>query len=182
MPRFIAAPDLDTPRLTLRGHRLEDFDDSLGMWSDPVVTRHLGGPTFTREECWRRMLRYPSLWTWLGFGYWVVRERASGRFVGEVGFADFKRDLDPSIEGLPESGWVLATWSHGRGFASEALAAIHAWSGEHLPGDRTVCMIDTDNRASIRVAEKLGYAETARPTYKGTPIILFERKHGRTAA
>jgi RimJ/RimL family protein N-acetyltransferase len=168
------APELDTQRLTLRQHRREDAEDSAAMWGDPAVMRYLGGRPFSREECWSRSLRSVGLWEWLGYGYWCVRDRQSGRFVGEVGFADFKRDMSPSIEGVPEAGWVLAAWCHGKGFGSEAAAAIHAWIDEqsHL---RTVCIIDVANRASLRLAEKLGYREQCRTTYKESPIVVLER-------
>ncbi|HEY8041563.1 MAG TPA: GNAT family N-acetyltransferase, partial [Polyangiaceae bacterium] len=72
---------LDTGRLTLRGHGRDDLDDCAALWADPVVTRHIGGRPFTREEAWAKLLRYVGHWDLLGFGYWVVRERATGRFV-----------------------------------------------------------------------------------------------------
>jgi RimJ/RimL family protein N-acetyltransferase len=177
-----SAPDLDTERLTLRAHRPSDFDDSAAMWADPTVTRHIGGRPFSREESWQRMLRNPGLWAWLGYGFWVVREKASGRFVGEVGFADFKRELAPSIEGCPEGGWVLATWAHGQGFAGEATRATHAWLDAALDVPRSVCIIDTGNAASIRTAGKLGYREVVRTRYKVDEVVLFERRRGNTPA
>ena len=80
-------PAVDTARLTLRGHRIEDFDECAAMWGDPEVTRHIGGRPFTEEEVWTRLLRYVGHWSLLGFGYWVIREKATHRFVGEAGFA-----------------------------------------------------------------------------------------------
>ena len=168
-------PSLDTQRLTMRGHAPGDFDDYTAMWGDPKVVRHVGGRPFTREECWTRFLRQIGHWRVAPFGYWIVREKDSGRFVGEVGFADLKRELVPSIEGVAEMGWVLAAWSHGRGYATEAARAALAWIEAELAPERTVCLIDTDNAASMRVAAKLGYRELARSTYKGQPVIVFER-------
>lgn len=148
------------------------------MWSDPLVVRHIGGRPFTRQETWSKMLRYVGHWELLGFGYWVIAERASGRFVGEVGFADFKRDLQPSIEGVPEMGWALAAWAHGKGYATEANAAALRWIDEQFEGMRTVCIIDPPNVASIRVAEKCGFKRYADTTYLGTPTVLYERTAG----
>jgi RimJ/RimL family protein N-acetyltransferase len=171
-------PILQTDRLTLRGHRLDDFAECFAMWADPAVTRYIGGRPFTEEEVWARLLRYVGHWSLLGFGYWVVCERSTGRFVGEVGFADFKRDLKPSFEGAPEAGWVLARWASGQGFATEAVRAIVAWADERFA--RTVCMIDAGNAASVRVAAKCGYREWHKTAYKGTPAILYERTLTRT--
>jgi RimJ/RimL family protein N-acetyltransferase len=168
-------PLLDTERLTLRGHPKEDFGESAAMWGNPEVTRYIGGRPFTEEECWSRLLRYVGHWSLLGFGYWVVREKASGNFVGEVGFGDLHRAIAPPFHGVPEIGWVLAPWCHGRGFATEAARAIVEWGDAHFASPRTVCLIHQDHARSIRVAAKLGYREYARATYNGAPEILLER-------
>lgn len=167
-------PHLTTPRLTLAPNTRADFEDSALMWGDPEVTRFIGGKPNTREECWARFLRQAGLWALFGFGYWAVREATTGRFVGEVGFMNAGRDLDPSFGDTPEAGWALMPWAHGKGYATEALVAAHGWADAHIAG-RTVCMIDPANTASQAVAAKLGYAEYARSTYKGAPTILYER-------
>jgi RimJ/RimL family protein N-acetyltransferase len=168
-------PSIDTPRLTLRGHALEDYGDCAAMWADPEVTRFIGGRPFTGEEVWARLLRYVGHWKLLGFGYWVIRERTSGRFVGEVGFADFHRQLDPPLGDAPEIGWALATWAHGQGFATEAVRGAVAWGDERFGTRRTVCLIDGGNIASRRVAQKCGYRETGTARYKGEPTHVFGR-------
>jgi len=53
----VNVPILETERLRLRGHRLDDFPASAAMWADPVVTRHTTGKPQTREEVWLRLLR-----------------------------------------------------------------------------------------------------------------------------
>lgn len=177
-PSIQSAPVLHTEHLVLRPHTLDDYGDSARMWADPEVTRHIGGRPSTAEEAWSRVLRYAGLWALLGFSYWVVRERETGRFVGEVGFADFRRELTPPLEGAPEAGWALAPWAQGRGFATEAVRAALAWGDAHLAVERTVCMIHPDNAPSIRVAEKCGFRQIASSTYKGEPTLLFERRPG----
>ena len=171
----IVIPSLETERLIFAGHGLDDFADSAALWADPIVTRYIGGTPLGEEDAWTRLLRYAGHWSLLGFGYWVVREKASGRFVGEVGFADFKREIEPSIDGQPEIGWVLAPWAQGRGLATEAVGAALAWGDHNWGGRPTVCLIDPANAASIRLAGKCGYRELARTTYKGGPTILFRR-------
>ena len=175
VPSPVAIPEIDTARLQLRGHRRADLADSAALWGDPQVTRYIGGRPFTEEEVWSRLLRHVGHWALLGYGYWVVCEIGSGRFVGEVGFANLHRDLEPAFGDRPEAGWVLSPSAHGRGYATEAVRAILAWAATALPGQQTVCLIDPDNSASIRVAEKCGYVQTHRTTYKGDPSLIFER-------
>ena len=94
------------------------------MWGDPRVTRHIGGRPFTRDEVWAKILRYVGHWSLLGYGYWVVEDRASGSFLGEAGLADFKRGIGPGFDGAPEIGWVLAPAAQGAGVATEAVRAV----------------------------------------------------------
>ena len=170
-----AVPVIDTERLMLRGHRLEDFSACAAMWGDSEVTRYIGGKPFSPEEVWTKVLRYVGHWSLLGFGYWVIQEKLSGRFVGEVGFADFKRDIKPSLEGVPEIGWVLASWASGKGLATEEVRAAVQWSATRFRWARTVCLINPENIKSIRVAEKCGYKRYEHATYKGHAVLMFER-------
>lgn len=167
-------PVLETERLILRAHRLEDFEDFAAMWGDPNVTRFIGGKPSTREESWARLLRYRGHWAMLGNGFWAIEERASGRFAGECGFADFRREISPPLD-APEQGWVLAPWAHGKGYASEAVQAGIGWAETHFQRRDFVCIIAPDNAASMRVAEKAGYRLAGRITYKGEPSNLLRR-------
>jgi len=87
----------------------------------------------------------------------VVEEKASGMFAGEVGFADYRREMESPVKELPEIGWVLPTWAHGRGYATEAARAALRWGDEHFSPPRTTCIVSPDNLPSIRVAEKCGF-------------------------
>jgi RimJ/RimL family protein N-acetyltransferase len=171
----VTVPALDTERLTLRGHCPEDFSECLAMWADPQVTRYIGGRPQSREEVWTKLLRYVGHWAVQGFGFWVVRERDSGRLVGEVGVGDFKRDLEPPLAD-PEVGWVLARWAHGQGFATEAVRAVLEFSAAALGPRRLVCLIDPENLASIRVASKCGFVACGQTDYKGKLTGIFERR------
>lgn len=164
---------LDTARLTLRRHTLEDFDALAALWGDAAVTRFIGGKPSTREEAWARLLRYAGHWQLLGYGFWVVADKTSGAFLGEVGLLDGKRDLDPPFGDAVEVGWVMSPSAQGRGLATEAVRAVLAWADAHLPGRRVVCMIEPDNAASLRVAGKCGFVEYARTVYHDAPMVLL---------
>jgi RimJ/RimL family protein N-acetyltransferase len=175
-------PLLNTPRLVLRGHTAADFEPLASMWAEPAVVEHIGGGTpSTRRESWMRMLSYRGLWPLLGYGYWAVCEKSSGRYVGDLGFADFHRALEPSIRSVPEAGWALATWAHGKGFATEALTAALAWLEAQRGFARSVCLVSPQNLGSIRVAEKAGYHDPQPVRMNDKDTLLFSRPHSLSA-
>ncbi len=174
------APALTTERLTLRPHRIDDLPAQSAMWADPRVTRYIGaGAASTRAQAWARILAYAGHWTLCGFGYWAVADRASDRFLGEAGLANFERGLLPAFDTLPELGFAFAAEAHGRGVASEAVAAILAWADERPGFERTACFVDDRNVASLRVVRRFGYAYETSVQIAQMPSSFFVR--GRPA-
>jgi len=167
-------PVLETERLRLRGHELRDFDASAPMWGDENVTRFIGGKPSSREDSWRRFMTFPGHWTLLGFGYWLIEEKASGAYVGDGGFGSFMRGFPPPFD-APEQGWALSPAMHGKGYATEAALAMLGWAERHFGRTDFVCMIAPENTPSLRVAEKAGYREYQRAEYKGEAAILLRR-------
>lgn len=168
-------PELRTARLVLRAPHPDDFDAAFAMWTHLDVVRFIGKRIQTREEIWGRILRYIGHWQTIGYGFWSIT--LDGAFVGECGFGDFHRDIAPEIT-VPEMGWSLAPHVHGKGIASEALRAAVGWGDANLATARTACIIDPENTPSLRVAERIGFRETLRTTYRGDPTVMFERERG----
>jgi RimJ/RimL family protein N-acetyltransferase len=148
------------------------------MMADAEVMRHIGGRPLVREEAWRKLLCGHGLWTLVGYGYWAVERRADGVMIGQIGFADFKRGIDPEIENIPEMGWLFAREAFGQGYATEAAAAALSWADRTLGVPEIVAIIDAANAPSIRVAEKAGFAERQMADYRDEPILLFRRRSG----
>lgn len=169
------APVVETPRAILRPLRQAEFETYAAIWADPIVTRYIGGRPHSRDEAWGRFLRHAGHWTVMGYGFWGVEDRETGRLVGEVGFHDLKRDIRPSIEGVPEAGWALVPEMHGRGLATEVVGAMLGWIDAALAPARTVCIINEEHALSERVAEKCGFRRFAVTTYRDTPTLVMER-------
>jgi RimJ/RimL family protein N-acetyltransferase len=167
-------PTLETQRLVLRGYTTSDFSECAALWADPDVVRFIGGQPSTEEQAWARLLRYVGHWELMGFGFWAIFERATGEFVGEIGAADFRRDVSPPIGDL-ETGWVLRRSAHGKGYATEALRTVLAWLDAKFPGKPSVCIIDPANEASLRVATKCGYEPIGSRAYHGADITVLRR-------
>lgn len=168
-------PELETERLRLRGLKMDDFPFFRDLWADASVTRYIGEKPKTEEQSWTMFLRMAGHWALMSYGYWLATRKSDGASLGVVGFVDFKRDITPSIKGEPEIGWVFSPAAHGHGYATEAAMAAIAWADERFNGARLSCIIDPPNTASLRVAEKCGFEETARTVYEGGEIVILHR-------
>ncbi len=171
-------PRIETERLRLRAHQLADFEALAAAWADPTMVRHIGAPS-TRSESWARLLRYRGHWALMGFGLWAVEELATGVYVGDLGLAEFQRDIEPRIEGTPEAGWAFVPAVAGKGYATEALRAALQWADTNLAALKTCCIITPENGASVRVAEKCGYRKVRDAIHGDYPIGVFERTRNR---
>lgn len=140
---------IDTPRLWLRPPRAEDFDAWAAFLADPEAMRYLGGPQ-ARAVAWRAMLGMAGAWLIQGYGMFSVIEKASGRWVGRLG------PWQP--EGWPgtEVGWGIVRDCWGKGYAVEGASAAIDWAFAELGWSEVVHVIDPDNQASQRVAQRLG--------------------------
>ncbi len=181
-----AGPTLWSERLCLRPYRPADHAAATALWGDPAVTRFIGGRALGSEEVWGRLLRHNGHWVWQHYGYWAVEERAGGAFVGEVGFASFRRDLEVAEGALvaapPEAGWALLPAKQGRGYATEALRRALDWADSGPVGPESFCMIDPANAASLKVAAKCGFTFWQQARYRGAPVPLFRRAADGAAA
>jgi RimJ/RimL family protein N-acetyltransferase len=175
MHQSAIGPELLTPRLRLRPHRAEDHAGVAALWGTPEVKRFIGGVPDTPREAWFRLLRAMGHWVALGFGPFAVLRRSDARFLGEIWLADLKRDIEPSLNGAAEAGWVLLPEAWGHGYATEALGAVLDWYAG-TPAPRPVaCIIARQNASSLRVAQRLGFALSAETTYRGEPTLVLRR-------
>jgi RimJ/RimL family protein N-acetyltransferase len=169
-------PVLETERLILRGHSLEDFPAFAAMRADPVVMKYLGkGDLLDEEGAWLKFQSITGHWQLRGFGTWAIEERAINAVIGALGYTDKKRPSSHPASGAPEMGWSIAASAHGKGYASEALRAALSWGRGHFGAARVVCVISDDNAASLRVADKHGFKQFATASRHGLGRRVFER-------
>lgn len=143
----------ETERLLIRHLRAEDLDDMFEVCGDSELMLYVGeGRALTREEVRGWIEKSLENYRAHGFGCSAVVLKADGRFVGYCGL------VNPVFSGEPEAELIYAVKRQfaGRGMASEAARAMLGFAFERAGLRRVVATIDPDNRASIRIAEKLG--------------------------
>jgi RimJ/RimL family protein N-acetyltransferase len=164
-------PTLETERLRLRAFRESDLDDVTRLNTDPAVVRYKHAP-LPRPESWRSLAAHLGHWVLRGYGLWAV-ELHDGRFVGWAGL--YHPEDWPDIE----LGWTIDPAFWGRGLAPEAAAAALDHAERTLGRRDLISVIQPNNRASIRVAEKLGGRPERRTTLRGIRVLIY--RHGGAA-
>jgi RimJ/RimL family protein N-acetyltransferase len=163
-------PTLETERLRLRPLRASDVDDYAAMFADPEVVRYMAGGVegpWDRGRSWRHLAFLMGHWQLKGCGEWAVELKESGAFVGVGGFCE--------PDGWPgfELAGVLARRWWGNGYATEAARAALDHAFTVLRKDRVISLVNPDNRASIRVVERLGQTLQGRTDLLGTEMLCY---------
>ncbi len=141
------APTLTTERLTLRHHRLSDFEQMATHFATDWA-RYMGGP-IDRKAMWFWLGAEVGSWSLLGYGSWAVDLTATGETIGQVGIN--KPAHFPEVE----IGWLLYPGHEGHSYAFEAATAARTWAFES--GHKMlVSYIDPPNARSIRLGATRG--------------------------
>ncbi len=106
-------------------------------------------------------------WQVWGTGTWVVEHKETGAFIGFVGFSE--------PEGWPglELAWTLARRYWGHGYATEAAREALAYAFTLLKRERVISLIHPENRASIRVAKRIGETLLDRIDHLGHEMLCY---------
>jgi len=155
----------DTQRLRFRPLEMADVDELVVLHEDPLVARFLG----LRDRAWMERLigMVDEEWAERGHGRVAVVERESGRFIGRTGLKHWQQ-----FGGETEVSWVLHADARGKGYATEAGAAALRWGFEQFDPPYLTAMIQPENTASLRVAERLGMKPIRTDRLLGDEVIV----------
>jgi ribosomal-protein-alanine N-acetyltransferase len=118
------------------------------------------------EDGLRRQL---SLWERHGFGLWLLRDGATGEFVGRGGLEYTDAPGRLSVE----LAWAIVPERWGQGLATElALAAVRT-GFQDLDLTELVALTLPDNAASRRVMEKVGFTYDRDIFHAGLAHVLY---------
>jgi len=157
MSLFDPFPTLQTPRLTLRALTPEDLDAIFRIQSDPVVTKYFGRPAdSTPADTQKRLdLVFEGVRTGTAIR-WGLTLRGSDELMGSTGFWRWNKD-----HRWAEIGYELAAAYWGKGYMTEAHMATLRYGFDVMGLNRVEANVDPENKASIRVLEKLGFVREA---------------------
>ena len=169
---------LETKRLLLRRLEMGDLDNLFALYSDPDVRRYFPEGTLTLDETREELEwflnghpQHPEL------GLWATIHIETNRFIGRCGLLPWTIDGQYEVE----IAYTLAKEFWGQGLATEAARAIRDYAYEQLHLTRLICLIDHDNQASIRVAEKTGLRFEKEGLDDKGPYVLYSVNKAETS-
>jgi RimJ/RimL family protein N-acetyltransferase len=163
---------LETTRLILRHLEPGDLDSLYSLYRDPDVRRYFPEGTLTYEETKEELE-----WFLNGhpehseLGLWATIHKDTHRFIGRCGLLPWTIDGRPEVE----VAYLLAKEYWGQGLGTEAAQALLDYGFEKLQLARLICLIDSENLASINVATKIGMTFEKEGRDDQGPFLLYSR-------
>jgi ribosomal-protein-alanine N-acetyltransferase len=149
-------PELTTARLRLRAPALQDAAALLAILGDPEVTRYHNMPTLTTlDEARAALESLQQRFAVRDAIRWAIELAGQGgEMVGSVGLLRFDFEHRRG-----ELGYEIGRRWWGRGLTTEAAGAVIRYGFAVLKLHRIEAGVLPGNDASVRVLEKLGFAE-----------------------
>ena len=152
-----AFPILRTERLVLRELRPSDAERVFALRSDPLVMRHVNRPlATTMDDAVALITLITGSVAANDAVQWAITVKGNDTFIGLIGFWRIAKEHHSG-----ELGYMLAREHWGRGYASEAIAAVVPFGFNTLGFHRVEAITRPENTASIGALEKNGFVREA---------------------
>ena len=170
---------LQTERLRLRRLQSTDISALTDLWCDPIVTKHLGGP---RDQVKLKAIFEEDAKDPFAEPYdlWPVIEKKTNEVIGHCGLLD--KEVNGKIE--YEIIYILKTSEWGKGYATEIGKAMIEHAFGEMKLERLIALIEPENKASERVALKIGMKfekEVLRPGGAKRKVYVLEAENQSSA-
>ncbi|WP_297706388.1 GNAT family N-acetyltransferase [uncultured Eudoraea sp.] len=159
-------PIIETPRLVLREFVLNDAENIWELNSDPEVIKYTGDPPFATVEKAREFLLNYKDYKKNGFGRWAVITKVSDSFIGWCG-------LKLNEQNLVDLGFRFFKREWNKGYATEAAAACLEHGFLKLNLKEIIGRVARQNKASIKILEKLSMVYWKNDSCKGIENSLY---------
>ena len=143
----------ETNRLTLRRLVMDDLDELFALYRVPEIRQYFPEGVLNLEETKEELEwhmnghpRYPEL------GLWATVHKETGKFIGRCGLLPW--EIDDKLE--VEIAYLLDNSFWHQILETEAAQGILKYGFEKLNLSHLICLIDPENIASQRVAERIG--------------------------
>ncbi len=170
MTRWTPDQTLETPRLILRSPTPADLPTLAKIYAHPAVAQYRSNSNpLDLKQSETALDIILAHWSDHGFGRWMLLcknshldknspldkaepTQSEPQLIGHAGL-----EISPNLQTV-ELNYLIAQSHWGQGLATEASREILRYGFELLQLPRIAALISPDNKASIRVAQKLGMA------------------------
>ena len=154
--RYVGLPwtILETRRCIIREMTEGDVEELYKVYEDDSITDYTEPlyPDYEDElEYTRNYIN--NVYSYFGFGTWLVVNRENRKVIGRVGF-NYREGHDS-----PELGYVIAKDYQGQGIAFEVCRAVTIYGFEELGFERISAYSVMENKKSLGLLKKLGFKE-----------------------
>lgn len=167
---FSSDPIAETTRLRLRPFVEADLPALARILADPEVMRFSKSGPWSEEQTRRFIVeRCAASQRDHGYSPWAVIRREDDALLGYCG-------LIPQVvegEAEVEIGYRLSPAAWGHGYATEAACASRDFARDVLGRERLISIIQPENVASARVAEKVGMSPERSARFKGVDVVIW---------
>jgi len=160
---------METKRLKMRPFKASDVDEFAPICADENVMRYIGSGTHNKEETKKRVKEVMDKYEKDGFGLMALIDKEDDRFIG---FCGLIRQVVDGVSYI-ELGYRLGYEYWGKGLATEAAIAIRDYAFEQLKLKELISIIHEDNKASEKVANKVGMKLFKKTIYKGLNVLVY---------
>ncbi|MDY8135415.1 GNAT family N-acetyltransferase [Aquimarina sp. 2201CG5-10] len=142
---------IETERLWLREITLDDKEEMFQLHSNSDVQKYTGEPPVESIEVIEQAIQTRiNDYKKYGYGRWATFLKNEKQFVGWAGLAYL-----PEFDEI-DLGYRFSSKYWGMGFATEASQAILTYGFDKLKLKRIIAIAMKENKASIKVMEKVG--------------------------
>lgn len=151
----------------MRPLQASDLDALTEIYQHPLVAPWIG--VHTRQDVEREIRQHIETQATLGFSFWAIEDRESGRLLGDCGLQPLEHH-GPEVE----LGYDLHPSAWGRGLATEAAREVVRQAFGPLDLERIVAVVKPEHVASQRVLEKTGLRYTGTREAYDEQMLLYE--------
>ena len=164
---------VETPRLIVRYFTIRDLEALIPILANSQVMEFSIIGVHSRQQI--RQFIEQRLLSYLepGFGLYALIHKKNKELIGYCGF--FVQRIDQYKE--VEVGYRLSAKYWGQGLATEAAQFICEYGRKKFNFKRFVCLIEPNNKRSIRVAKKLGMKLEKKIVYYGINVQLYSKNY-----
>jgi RimJ/RimL family protein N-acetyltransferase len=164
---------LETERLVVRNWQESDVNHCL------VLAHDVGYNCFSlpgrflvhsHEEAHEKIRERMRLFDERKLGKFPLFLRATGEFIGTCGMEPFDLEGQPEVE----LGYRLCLNFWGKGYAKEAATAMLSYGFGDLKLARIMAFVLPQNKASVRILDRLGFRYLRDFVHGGLPHRLYE--------